>query len=212
MSEQRVLDRAATLAEIAPNSSVTASTLAGETGQFTTAPPLHEPPVSYLEATESPAFVLANTKRGIGLGSKRNTVSPSGDHETLVLVTGRRTLCLVGQASTDEIIEIPHESVAEANYKTGLRAYRLSLRTPRNIYHCWVNRQTDEELLATATAYIEDRQRETPEEMDSDDNASRIMYRGRPVKQPDEPPSADRPDDEKPTVMYRGTPVDKSSE
>jgi len=180
MIDRATYDRAETLAEIAPSDTVTAPLLAGAEGRFAT-PPLHEPPVSYLEPAESPAYVLSNGKRGIGLGSKRNTVSPSRDHE----------------------------SVAEASYKTGFRANRLTLKTPQNIYHCWVTRKTDEDLLTAVTAFIEDRQQAEPEEMDSDENASRVLYRGRPVQQNTE---ADEPttSGEEQTVMYRGLPVDDS--
>jgi hypothetical protein len=211
MTEQTHIDRATTLAEMAPHRSVTISTLAGEEGRFSPTQPLNEPPVSYLESAEAPAFVLANTKRGIGLGSKRNTVTPASDGETLIIVTGRRTLCLVGQASSDEVIEIPHESVAAADYHTGLRAYRLALQTPQNIYHCWLNRKTDTDLLATATNFIEDRQQEVPETLESDDNASKVMYRGQPVEPSTTPEAADERDDDEQTVMYRGRPVDGDS-
>jgi len=207
MTDEEFTGRARTLAEIAPNDSVTVPTLAGEDGRFTEGPPLSEPPVSYLEPAESPAFVLANTKRGIGLGSKRNTASPDTDRETLVLVTGRRTLCLVGGETDDEVIEVPHGSIATASYRTGFRAHRLALQTPRNSYHCWVNPKTDEDLLAAATAFIEERKPETPERIESDDNASKVMYRGQPVKR--DTASADTvPSGEKQTVMYRGRPVD----
>ena len=210
MTDRATYDRAETLAEIAPSDTVTAPLLAGVEGRFAT-PPLHEPPVSYLEPAESPAYVLSNAKRGIGLGSKRNTVSPSRDHETVVLVTGRRTLCLVGQGSTDRCIEIPHESIAEASFKTGFRASRLALKTPRNIYHCWVTRETDAELLAAVTAFIEERQQADPEEIDSDDNASRVLYRGLPVRQGTASPEPSS-SDETQTVMYRGLPVENDSE
>ena len=210
MTDRAIYDRAETLSEIAPSDSVTAPLLAGADGRFAT-PPLHEPPVSYLEPAESPAYVLSNAKRGIGLGSKRNTVAPSRDYETVVLVTGRRTLCLVGQASTDRVIEVPHESIADASYKTGLRAHRLALKTPRSIYHCWVNRKTEEDLLGAVTAFIEDRKQESPEEVDGDDNASRVHYRGLPVQQQSEADETVSSDEEQ-TVMYRGLPVDDDSE
>lgn len=208
--DRAVYDRARTLADIAPNDTVTAPLLAGAEGRFST-PPLHEPPVTYLEPAESPAYVLSNARRGVGLGSKRNTVSPSRDHETVILVTGRRTLCLVGQASTDRVIEIPHESIADATYKTGFRASRLALKTPRNIYHCWVNRGTDEAVVEAVTGFIEDRKQIEPETVDSDENASRVLYRGLPVRQEtvsEEP----EPSSESQTVMYRGLPVEDSSE
>ncbi|WP_324663740.1 hypothetical protein [Haloarcula sediminis] len=207
MTDRATYDRAETLAEIAPSDSVTAPLLSGADGRFAT-PPLHEPPVSYLEPAESPAYVLSNAKRGVGLGSKRNTVAPNRAYETVILVTGRRTLCLVGQGSTDRVIEVPHESIAEASYKTGFRAHRLALKTPQNIYHCWVNRKTDEDVLAAVRAFIEDRQQEIPEEMDSD---SRVHYRGLPMQQQSEGDDSPASDEEQ-TVMYRGLPVDDDSE
>jgi hypothetical protein len=227
MTEQRHVDRALTLAEIAPHESVTISILAGENGRFSSSSPLHDPPVSYLDGPEAPAFVLANRKRGIGLGSKRNTVSPASGREALVIVTGRRTLCLVGQASADRVIEIPHESVAAAEVNTGFRAHRLALRTPRNIYHCWLNRRTATDCIEAAAAFIEERQPETPEEIESDDNASQVMYRGQPVSEENLPggsPTSDgtapesngespeHTDSDETTVMYRGRPVDSSAE
>jgi len=208
MTEQAVLERAVTLAEVAPHDSVTVSMLSGEEGRFSNTRPLQEPPVTYLDGPEAPAFIMANTKRGIGLGSKRNTVAPASDRETLIIVTGRRTLCLVGQESGDELIEIPHSSVAGATLHKGLRAHRLALRTPQNIYHCWLNRKTSQDLRSEAAQFIQDRQVEEPEQIEGDDSASRVMYRGRPVR----PDTDDEFDDTGSTVMYRGQPVDQSSE
>ncbi|WP_254279189.1 hypothetical protein [Haloarcula marina] len=226
MTDQRVVDRALTLAEMAPNDSVTMAVLAGREGPHSKAAPLNEPPVTYLEGAEAPAYILSNVKRGIGLGSKRNTVSPQGDRQALVLVTGRRTLCLVGRESEDERIEIPHEAVAEVTYKTGFRAHRLTLTTPHKEYHCWVHRKTEETLLEQAWTFIEDRKQETPSAIDDEDGANRVMYRGRPVKtdaetngngdatadgSDDEDATSETSDSEEYTVMYRGRPVDRSS-
>lgn len=208
MNEQQITDRSLTLAEMAPHDSVTVDVLAGREGRFSTVTPLNDPPVTYLENTEAPAYVLTNGKRGIGRGTKRNTVSPSGDRRTVILVTGRRTLCLVGQAADDEVIEIPHGSVAGVSYKTGFRANRIAIRTPQKIYHCWVHRKVEESLLAAATSFVEDHQSDTPEAIEGDDDANRVMYRGRPVKQDvfDDTSASD----EDQTVTYRGQPVDDS--
>jgi len=208
MNEQQIVDRATTLAEMAPHESVTTAILAGKEGRFSTVTPLHEAPVTYLESAEAPAYVLTNGKRGVGRGTKRNTLKPTDDRRTVILVTGRRTLCLIGRESTDEVIEVPHESVAGAAYKTGFRANRLALRTPRKIYHCWVHRKVEESLLDAATTFIEERQSDSPEEIEGDDDANRVMYRGQPVKT-----NASEETDETETtqtVMYRGQPVDRS--
>lgn len=207
MTDPTVVERARTAAAMAGHESVTAAVLAGREGRFASATPLAEPPVTYLAGTEAPAYVLTNGKRGVGLGSKRNTVTPGGERRTVVLITGRRTLCLVGRTDEDEVIEIPHASVASADYSTGFRAHRLVLWTPDRAYHPWVHRKTDESLLAAATDFLTDRAPADPEPMESDDTASRVMYRGRPVAD-DSEAATDSGSDGSGTVMYRGRPVD----
>ncbi|WP_167837317.1 hypothetical protein [Halosimplex halophilum] len=220
MSDGTALDRAMTLAEMAPHPSVTVGVLAGREESFPDGR-LHDPPVTHLDGTEAPAYVLTNGKRGIGLGTKRNTTKPAGDRGTVVVVTDRRTLCLVGGDDEDTAVEVPHDSVVAAAYRTGLFATRFVLRTPRKQYHCWAKRSTDESLLAAAAEYVEDRTAESPEEIEADDGANQLTYRGRPVSRenhpgvPDEPPSDDeRRDDEDAgsQTRYRGKQVDRSGE
>jgi len=236
MSDGSALDRAMTLAEMAPHPSVTVGVLAGREESFPDGR-LHRPPVTRLDGTEAPAYVLTNEKRGIGLGTKRNTTSPAGDRGTVVVVTDRRTLCLVGGADEDAVIEVPHDSVVAASYHTGLLATRFVLRTPRKQYHCWAKRSTSESLLAAAAEYVEDRTSDSPEEIETDDGANQLTYRGQPISRenhpgvPDEPPadssepdgaesdgdeaaeqSDARPaeDDDGSRVQYRGKPIDRS--
>ncbi|WP_244605345.1 hypothetical protein [Halorhabdus rudnickae] len=219
MIDQQVLDRAATLAEMAPDDSVTAAVLSGREAHFSTATPLAEPPVTYLEDAEAPAYVLTNAKRGIGRGSKRNTVSSDGERRTVILVTGRRTLCLIGGESADEVIEVPHDAVAKAEYSTGFRGHRIALRTPRQQYHLWIHRKTEEPLLEATTEFIGDHRPDDPETL-ADDEASRVMYRGRPVNldaEASQSGDSETEDNETAasdsdhTIMYRGKPVDDNS-
>jgi len=186
MTDQRAMDRAMTLAEMAPNPSVTVGLLAGQEGAFPESR-LSRPPVTYLENAEAPAYALTNAKRGIGLGTKRNTKSPSDGKGAVALVTGRRTLCLVGGPDEDEVVEIPHESVAEVTYKRGWIAHRFVLKTPRRQYHVWVSRGTQESVLSDAAAFVRDRLDETPEEIEADDGANRLTYRGQPVSPENHP-------------------------
>jgi len=236
MSDGSPLDRAMTLAEMAPHASVTVGVLAGREESFPGGR-LHEPPVTRLDGTEAPAYVLTNEKRGIGLGTKRNTTSPAGDRGTVILVTDRRTLCLVGGTEEDSAIEVPHDAVVAASYHTGLLATRFVLRTPRKQYHCWAKRSTAESLLAEAAEYVEERTADSPEEIETDDGANQLTYRGQPISRenhpgvPDEPPSdssapdgddsdgdetrdqsdatpAEDGDDSR--IQYRGKPIDRS--
>jgi|GEM_PF-660487 len=196
MTDRQDLDRAMTLAEMAPNRSVRFEILAGREEGFSGSR-LHDPPVTYLEGTEAPAYVLTNGKRGVGVGTKRNTTSPADERGTAILVTGRRTLCLVGQERSDEVIEVPHETVAEASYHTGLLGHRLALKTPRKQYHCWVSRSTDESVLARATEYVRERMPDAPYEDEPDGTETAdFTYRGQPVTRENHPGLPDEPPEE----------------
>ncbi|AUG46526.1 hypothetical protein BVU17_02955 [Haloarcula taiwanensis] len=204
-----VIKRAETVAEMAPGDSVTAGVLAGYKSRFSESPPLNNPPLTYLDGAEAPAYLLTNGKRGIGRGTKRKTDSPVGDRRTVILVTGRRTLCLIGKAEDDDVIEIPHESVADVTTKSGFRAHRLALRTPRKMYHCWVHRKTDKATLNAAAEFIETHQQDRPDAIDGDDTANRVMYRGRPVAPQD---TTHETEDSDQTTYYRGQPIDDDSD
>ncbi|MFU1782541.1 hypothetical protein ACM16X_14250 [Haloarcula japonica] len=204
-----VTERAETVAEMAPGSSVTTAVLAGHESRFSESPPLNNPPLTYLDGAEAPAYLLTNGKRGIGRGTKRKTDSPVGDRRTVILVTGRRTLCLIGKDGDDEVIEIPHEAVADVTTKSGFRAHRLALRTPRKMYHCWVHRKTDKATLNAAAEFIENHQQDSPDAIDGDDTANRVMYRGRPVAPQD---TTNENGDSDQTTYYRGQPIDDDSD
>jgi len=227
MTDQSRLDRAMTLAEMAPHPSVTVGVLAGREESFPDGR-LAEPPVSYFEGTEAPAYVLTNEKRGIGLGTKRNTSEPASGRGAVVVVTDRRTLCLVGGESEDTVFEVPHESVVDASYHTGWFATRFVLRTPRKQYHCWAKRTTDESLLEAAAEYVGSRTTESPDEIDAEDGASQLTYRGQPISRenhpgvPDQPSTADDDPltdaadeprdgttDSESRIQYRGKPIDR---
>jgi len=182
MSGESPISRANLLAQMASNRTVTTDVLADEERQFVESRLVGPPPVERLGQSEAPAFVFTNEKRGIGLGSKRNTTAPDSDRGTVTVVTGRRILCLVGTEPDDEAIEVPIESVAAATAHTGLFANRLEIRTPRKAYHVWTDRNTDD-VLAAAAEFIEDRMFDDPEELTRRDGASRITYRGQSIDQ-----------------------------
>lgn len=189
MNEQSSISRANLLAQMASNRTVTTDVLADEERQFVESRLVGPPPVERLDTSEAPAFVFTNERRGIGLGSKRNTTAPDSDRGTVTVVTGRRILCLVGTEPDDAVIQIPIESVAAATAHTGLLANRLEIRTPRKAYHIWTDRNTDD-VLAAAAEFIEDRMFDEPEELARRDGANRITYRGQSIDQtPDNTPS-----------------------
>lgn len=181
MTDNSTVTRANLIAQMADDCSVTTDVLADEERQFEKSRLAGPPPITHLEGSEAPAYVLTNEKRGIGMGSKRRTTQPDSDRGTVCLVTGRRTLCLVGSEPDDEIIEIPHESIADVSAHTGWIANRLELRTPLKIYHVWVDRRADQ-TVTDAADFIDEHRQEEPTEISRRDGASRITWRGQPVE------------------------------
>jgi hypothetical protein len=188
-----VAEQAEFVAQMAPHPSVTRAVLADEESRLA-----GQPPVTYLDDAEAPAYVLTNGKRGVALGTKRNQTTPDKGRGTVILVTGRRTVCLVGTAPDDEVGEVPHTDVAAVEYHTGLLAKRLELRTPQRSIHCWVGRNTESSLLEEVATYVEDRA-----EADEDDIQDGSRENGQTAPDHDGEEDSD-------TVMYRGRPVDRS--
>ena len=178
MTGRSEITRANLLAQMASDPSVTTDVLADTERQFPDGRLVEDPPVAYLAESESPAYVLTNEKKGIGLGTKRNTVSPDRDRGTVILVTARRTLCLVGTEPEDETFTVPHGAVAWVSYHTGLFANRLELRTPAKAYHCWIERATGESQLAAVAEFIDERLTDDPTPIAGDDDASVVTWRG----------------------------------
>lgn len=180
MSNKSSITRANLLAQMVSDPSVTTDVLADQERQFEESRLAGPAPVERLEESESPAYVLTNAKRGIGLGSKRRTTEPDDDRGTIFLVTGRRILCIVGSEPDDETFEIPYDSVASVTPHTGWLANRLEIRTPLKAYHCWTDRK-DDDVVHAAAEFIDQRAAEDPEELSRRDGASRITYRGQPT-------------------------------
>lgn len=196
MADEPAVTRAHMLAQMASSPSVTTDVLADEQRQFPESRLAGDPPVAYLMDGEAPAYVLTNQKRGIGLGSKRNTTEPDGDRGTVFLVTGERTLALVGQEDGDETFSLPHDSIAWVSAHSGLLANRIELRTPAKAYHCWVERAAPDALLDGVKSFVEERTVESPDPIPGDDEASVISWRGSSVGGQE----ADRADAEDPPV------------
>ncbi len=180
------LTRANLIAQMVSDDSVTTDLLADDERDFSDGRLSDEAPISYLDESESPAYILTNNKKGIGLGTKNNTVSPDSNRGTVTMITGRRTICLVGQEDGDETYSIPHDAVAWASYHTGFFSNRLELRTPAKGYHCWADRATSEQLLEDITGYIDERTSSDPTPIAGDNEASVYSWRGDTVNTTDD--------------------------
>lgn len=179
------LTRANLIAQMAPDDSVTTDILADDERQFEDGRLAAAPPIDYLDESESPAYVLTNSKKGIGLGTKGNTVSPDSNRGTVIMITGRRTICLVGQDGDDQTYSIPHDAIAWVSYHTSFFSNRLELRTPAKGYHCWADRTTPETLLSDISDYIDDRRSDDPTPIAGDSEASVYSWRGGTVNKTD---------------------------
>jgi hypothetical protein len=180
------ITRANLIAQMVSDNSVTTDLLADEERQFEGGRLAGDPPISYLDESESPAYILTNNKKGIGLGTKGNTTEPDSDRGTIIMITGRRTICLVGQEAGDQTYSIPHDAVAWASYHTGFFSNRLELRSPAKGYHVWAERATSEQLLSDITDYIDDRRPADPSPIAGDSEASVYTWRGDTVNTTDD--------------------------
>jgi hypothetical protein len=218
MSNKSATERAEFLSQMAPNPSVTTAVLADDEPEFVESRLAGDPPVTYLEDSEAPAFVLTNKKRGMAAGGKHNQTKPDSGRGAVALVTGRRTLCLVGADPDDKALEIPHTDVAKVSTHTGFLSKRLEIRTTRRVYHCWVSRSTDTAILEDAAAYIDDRAggdpaELEPEEMPSSDSGEQFTYRGKVVTKPgDSTGQEDEPDDSTATATDDGGGAESSDD
>lgn len=180
------ISRANLIAQMVSDDSVTTDILADEERQFADGRLADEPPMAYLDESESPAYVLTNEKKGVGLGTKGNTVTPDSERGSVIMITGRRTICLVGQESGDETYSIPHDAIAWVSYHTGFFSNRLELRTPAKGYHCWAERATSENRLEEIVSYIDDRRPDDPTPIAGDSEASVYSWRGDTVTTTDD--------------------------
>jgi len=147
--------RARRLAESASTDTVTEDLLLGGneyTGEFVL---YGEPPIAHLEPDEQPHAVLFNELKGVGLGTKRNTITPEGAAKSVFIVTDHRVLLLVGQQDGDWIRSIPLEAVTGAAYHTGLMKHRVVVDTTDTTYHLWVDASYEEPALDATVEILE---------------------------------------------------------
>jgi hypothetical protein len=221
MGEQSVQERAELLAQMAPHPSVSATALAGQ-DDGGDGSGLVNPPMTYLDDGEAPAYLFTNTKRGVALGTKQNRSEPADGRGTVILVTGRATLCIVGGESRDNGVRIRHQLVEEVTYHSGFLTNRLEIQTADRRYHCWIDRGIEDQHVEDATSYIRARMGQateaaTPEERPDDQSmhdpfASSHDTNGTATEGSAGTHAADEGEDsaDESTVMYRGKPVDKS--
>lgn len=86
---------------------------------------LHSQPLSeYLEDGETLAYLFDNQKKGIEVhrDGDEQTITPGSNYRTIAAVTSRRILFVIGQASGDEVVEIPLSSVKTATTHSGFHS------------------------------------------------------------------------------------------
>lgn len=147
--------RAQRLVANARTDTVTESLLAGGdeyTGEFF----LHgDPPITHLKPNEQPHAALFNDLKGVGVGSKRNTVTPDGSASSVFLITDERILLLVGHRDGDWARTVPLEDVTGGEYHTGLMKHRVVVFTTETPYHLWTDASYQERDLEAIVELLE---------------------------------------------------------
>lgn len=150
-------ERARRLAERAGHDSVTEAVLLG-TGRFSNEFYLYgKPAVAHLDDGELPQFAFFNQMKGVGVGGKRETRTPDEGGVTVMLLTDRRVLALLGRRDGDERLTVPYDVVTGADYSTGLMKHRIAVDTVDTTYHLWVDSGYEESALRAAAEFLRDR-------------------------------------------------------
>lgn len=149
--------RARQVAEASSHDGVTAELLGG-TGRYSTTFYLYDQPaVAYLETDEHVHFGFYNEMKGVGVGGPTDTYSPDNGGISIVLVTDRRVLALVGREDGDHELSMHYDTVTDASMETDGLHDRLIVETVSDTYHCWINTRCCDEDLEQAVATIHDR-------------------------------------------------------
>jgi len=112
-------------------------------------------PVERLAEGERPHATLFNDMKGVGIGSKRDTVTPDGAARSVFVVTDERVLVLVGKQDGDWERSVPLADVTGAGYHTGLMKHRIVVDTVDSRYHLWVDASYEERDLDATVALLE---------------------------------------------------------
>lgn len=114
-----------------------------------------QPPIAHLEPDEQPHAILFNDLKGVGIDSKRNTVTPDGRARSVFIVTDRRLLLLVGQQDGDWVRSVSLDTVTGGAYHTGLMKHRVVVYTHEQSYHLWADAFYEERELASVVELFE---------------------------------------------------------
>lgn len=150
-----ITERARRLVDAAETGTVTESLLVGGdeyTGEFFL---YGDAPIRRLAEGEQPHATLFNDMKGVGVGSKRDTVTPEGSARSVFVVTDERVLLLVGQQDGDWSRSIPLADVTGAAYHTGFMKHRVVVDTRDARYHLWVDASYDERDLEATVALLD---------------------------------------------------------
>ncbi|MBX0284918.1 hypothetical protein EGH22_01140 [Halomicroarcula sp. F28] len=114
-----------------------------------------EPAVALVEDDETMQYVLTNRKRGVTVESATETaqVKPDSSHRTVVVVTDRRLLVLVGRDGGDEQTSIALSTVTDVAATRGRRNGELAVE--RDDDTTW-QIPTGTDGLDTLAAYLEE--------------------------------------------------------
>lgn len=117
---------------------------------------LHDaPPLAHLEPGERPEFLFRNGVKGVGTGWRVGSTRPDPDAGTVVLVTDRRVVGVVGRERGDVVFAVPHADATAATSRTQLLKARLTVETADERYHFWVDRRVSRDALDAAAEYVE---------------------------------------------------------
>lgn len=149
--------RARRMATTCDHDGVTEELLAGA-GRFSTTFHLYDgPPVASLHEDERPRFGFYNEMKGIEVDDGRGAYAPDNNGITVVLVTDRRVLGLVGCEEGDHKVALHYDVITGVEVEDGQLHNWLVVESVEATYRLPINRMFDEEDLEAAAAFVRDR-------------------------------------------------------
>jgi len=153
--DEEITERARRLVDGAETGTVTESLLVGGDEYSGEVFLYGDAPIRRLGDGEQPHAMLFNDMKGVGVGSKRDTVTPEGSARSVFVVTDDRVLLLVGQQDGDWTRSVPLSDVTGAAYHTGFMKHRVVVDTRDARYHLWVDASYDERDLEATVALLD---------------------------------------------------------
>lgn len=117
----------------------------------------NKPIIEYLSEEESISYIFTNpdSKKGVGINTKYDTVAPSDGNNSYHIFTNHRILSILPQKSEDKVLEFTYPSIDIVDLKVSNRKERnrLVINSNNKEVHFWISQRTSTQKDALRYIY-----------------------------------------------------------